>query len=170
MKNSLNFKTNLLLILMTIFYFFILFGIILANSLELNAIILIIFFAPYYIIIFIIVRYIVLIRNFYSIFLNQNDKKDKKIIFYGNIFDLLFYFYNIFIGLNIFPVFNYLLIYPEIIIVTLCDILVLYSVIKEVINNRLLKYIIRIILLLITIFNILLLFNDKYIDKLLIIP
>ncbi len=169
MKNNLNLKTNILIILMTIFYFFILMTIFLFVLFEVKSSGLIIFFV-FYSTIFIIFRYIVLIRNFFSVFLKKNNKKDKKFIFYGNIFSLLIYLYAIITGLNLLPGLNILLIYPEIIITILFNIPILYLISSKIINNRYYKNTIKIILVLILIFNIYLIFNNRYFNEIVLVP
>lgn len=160
MKSSLNLKTNTLVILMTIFYFIIFIPVLMISGLGLLAC---------YSIVFIIFRYIVLIRNFFTLFLNDNNNKNKKIMFYSNIINILICYYNIYFGLNFLPGLNVFLVYSEIFITAIFDIPVLYSLTKEITNNKLLKYIIRIILLWIAI-RTLLLVNDKSIWEALIIP
>ena len=169
MKTSLNLKTNILIILMSIFYFFILINIILFFSFEINLSMLFTFFI-FYNIVFIILRYIVLIRNFFSVFLKENNNKDKKFIFYGNIFSLLIYLYVIITRLNLLPVLNILFIYPELIVTTIFNIPILYSIPSKIINNKYCISIIKTILLILFLFNIYLIFNNKYISEIILLP
>ena len=81
MKNNLNLKTNILIILMTIFYFFILMTIFLFVLFQVKSSGLIIFFV-FYSAVFIIFRYIVLIRKFFSV-LKKIIKKIKNLYFMG---------------------------------------------------------------------------------------
>ncbi len=170
MKNYLNLKTNLFVILMTIFYFFILMIIFLFVLFEVKLLGIFLMFFVYYSILFITFRYIVLIRNLLSILLQNNNKKDKKFIFYGNIFSILFYLYAVITGLNLLPGLNLLLIYFEIFITQIFNIPTLYLILNRTESIKYLKNIINVILILISIFNICLIFNGEYIYKVILLP
>ena len=171
MEKMLCTKSNRTVIIMTILHFLIL-GFILINflilyvlyekfQLNINTEFLgfCVQFYIFYVLFYMAFRYIVLIRNAMSIFLEKIDRVNVKLIFYGNLFSFIFYVFALATTLRLLMALSIFLLLPEVVMTTIFNLPVLYRATTFIVKNKYFKWILKLILIILLIIDLYLIFN-----------
>ena len=145
----------------------------LINGLKIFSFTLYSFLIFLHIIIFYLYRYRVLIKNFIGA-INKSKIKDReqiKSILYFNFLNLVFNIILVYFRfIENYYTFNLVILYPEIAITTIFNIPILYIIIGKLTNNKLILFLIRVLLIFLIGCNIYLVIDGEFLKSLIIMP
>ena len=126
-----------------------------------------------HIIIFYSYRYWGLIKNFIGVINKSKIKECEQIkaILYFNFLNLVFNIIWVYFRfIENYYTFNLFILYPEIVITTIFNIPILYIIIGKLTKNKLILFLIRVLLIFLIGFNIYLIIDGEFLKSLIIMP